>query len=501
MDANPLSPAQRWVLFIALSLATFMMVLDYSIANVSIPYIAGDLAVSNEEGLYVITTFAVGNAIGLIMTGWISKRFGEIKTMTLSLTLFTLFSLLCGLSITLPMLVANRFLQGLVAGPIVPLSQSLLHKYGSPETHTRDLSIWSTIVITAPVLGPVLGGYISDWYHWPWIFYINIPVGIFCIAAIWTIMKNRESETEKVPVDLAGLILLTIGVSCLQFLLDKGQDWDWLRSDKIWVLLVGTIAGFTYLILWEKIAKTPFIDLKLLKIPSFLLSIICLLFSYAMYFGSVVVVPLWLQEYMTYNATWAGIAVCSIGVAPLFLSLTTPKIIQKLGSLKTLMLSFFFFGAGCFYSAYFTVQVDLFHISLARFIFGFGFVCYVTPLFGISTQDIPMEKLPAATGLFHFVRSMMGGIGTSVFTTLWIRRTYFHHERIGETLTIYNPIVPPTVGKESLTLLNTSLDQQAAILSINEMFFLMGWLFLALIALLIGWTAYIRKVGVRVQRG
>ncbi len=156
MDTEPLSPSQRWILFVALSLATFMMVLDYSIANVSIPYIAGDLAVSNEEGLYVITTFAVGNAIGLIMTGWLTKRFGEIRVMMLSLSLFTFLSLFCGLSITLPMLVGNRFLQGLVAGPIVPLSQSLLHKYGSPETHTRDLSIWATIVITAPVLGPVL---------------------------------------------------------------------------------------------------------------------------------------------------------------------------------------------------------------------------------------------------------------------------------------------------------------------------------------------------------
>ncbi|HEX2582763.1 MAG TPA: DHA2 family efflux MFS transporter permease subunit, partial [Chlamydiales bacterium] len=411
-------------------------------------------------------------------------------TMTFSLFLFTLFSLFCGLSITLPMLVGSRFIQGLVAGPIVPLSQSLLHKYGSVETHARDLSIWATIVITAPVLGPVLGGYISDWYHWPWIFYINIPVGIFCIAAIGSIMKSRESKTERLSPDYTGLILLSIGVSCLQILLDKGQQWDWLYSKSIWILLIGTILGFTYFILWERIAKSPFIDLNLLKIPSFTLSLICLIFSYAMYFGSVVVVPLWLQEYMNYNATWAGIAVCSLGIAPLLLSLITPIIMQKLGLLKTLMVSFFFFGAGCFYSAYFTLQVDLFHLSLARFIFGFGFVCYITPLFSISTQEIPLEKLPAATGLFHFVRAMMGGIGTSVFSTLWIRRTYFHHERIGEALTIYNPILPPQTGKSSLTLLNQSLDQQAALLAINDMFFLMGWLFLALIVLLIGWTIY-----------
>ena len=164
-----------------------------------------------------------------------------------------------------------------------------------------------------------------------------------------------------------------------------------------------------------------------------------------------------------------------------------------LGPLKTLMVGFCFFSVGCFYSAYFTVQVDLFHIALSRFLFGFGFVCYINPLFTISTLEIPLEKLPSATGLFHFVRSMMGGVGTSVFTTLWLRRTYFHHERIGETITPYNPMIPPQTGEQSLTLLNNALDQQAALLSINEVFFLMGWLFAGLVALLLAWTFFQTK--------
>jgi len=490
MNNGPLTFAQRWTLFIALSLATFMMVLDYSIANVSLPYIAGDLGVSNQQGTYVITTFAVGNAIGLAMTGWLTKRFGEVKTMLVSILFFTLFSVLCGLSITLPMLVFSRFMQGLIAGPIIPLSQSLLLKYGTSETHSRDLSIWSMIVITAPVLGPLLGGYISDWYKWPWIFYINVPVGIFCVAAIWIILKDRESKTEKVPADYSGMFLLALGVSCLQVFLDKGQEWDWFRSEKIWLLTIGMILGFTYLIIRENTTKSPLIDLKLLKVPTFLLSIVCLMFSYAMYFGSVVLVPLWLQEYMHYNAEWAGIAVCSLGIAPVFLSFLAPIFMKKYGLIKMLMLSFFFFAVACFYSAFFTIQADVGHISFARFIFGFGFICYIAPLLSISVQQISLEKLPMATGLFHFVRSMMGGVGTSVFTTLWMRRTYFHHERIGETLTIYNPILPPTVGQERLALLNGSVDQQAAMLAINDTFLLMGCLFTSLIVLLLIWNYY-----------
>jgi DHA2 family multidrug resistance protein len=475
------SPAHRFLLFVFISLASFLIVLDYSIANVSIPYIAGSLSVSNEQGTYVITTFAVGSAISLAMTGFLSKRIGEVRLLVSSILLFTFFSWVCGISISLEMIVVSRFLQGLVAGPLVPLSLSTLIKYGTEKTRTRDISIWSTIVIAAPVVGPVMGGWLSDWYSWPWIFYINIPIGIPCALVLWLLLRDKETPIVKVPSDIPGIILLALFVSSLQVILDKGQQWDWWRSELIWILAIITILSFTYLLIRERWTEHPLLDLSLFKIPTFLISVICLVFSYAVYFGSVVVVPLWLQEYMGYNAEWAGMAVCTLGIAPVLFTMVTPHIIHRFGNLKTLMLSLFLFGAGCLYSLFFTPQVDFYHVAMGRFIFGFGFVCYAAPLFGLCVQEIPKERLPSATGIYHFVRAMVGGFGTSIFTTIWMRRTYFHHMRTAEVLTPYNPLLPSEPNIESLTLLNRGVDVQAALLAINDIFLLMTLLYVALI--------------------
>lgn len=489
-----LSPFTRFVLFISLSLATFMIVLDYSIANVSIPYIAGDLAVSNEEGTYVITSFAVGNAIGLALTAWLTRRLGAVKLLVASILLFTLFSWTCGLSTDLVMIIVSRFIQGLVAGPVIPLSQSLLLREGTEKSRPRDIAIFSTVVITAPVFGPILGGYISDWYVWSWIFYINIPVGLYCALTIWAIMHKRETPTEKAPSDIIGIVLLVFWVSCLQILLDKGEDWDWLNSNRIRLLMIGAVIGFTYFIIRELWHRAPLMQLRLFKIPSFSLSVFCLLVSYAIYFGTIVLVPLWLQEYMGYTAEWAGFAVCTIGVAPVFLTMLVPRIMQWLGYLWTLIVGFFFFGLACFLTSYFfTTNIDIVHIAWSRFIFGFGFIFYINPLISMNVQDISQDGLPSAAGIFHFVRAMIGGVGTSVFTTQWIRRTIFHHERIGGSLTPFNPFTPPATNEASLAQLNASLDQQSSILALNDSFFLMGWLFVGLIVLLIGWYFFGKK--------
>lgn len=472
------------LLFLALSLATFMFVLDYSIANIAIPYIAGDLSVSTDQGIYVITSFAVGNAIGLGMTGWLTKRIGDVSLLCLSILLFTFFSWVCGTSFSLEMLVISRFIQGLVAGPMVPLSQSMIIAHAAPQNRTRDLALWSTVVIAAPVVGPVLGGYISEWYRWPWIFYINIPIGLCSTVAIWLISRAKQSPKEKAPLDLVGFFLLSIGVTCLQIFLDKGQQWDWMNSNTIRILLTTSIVSFTLLIIYELFHENPFLELRLFRIPSYTLSIICLMVSYAIYFGSIVIVPLWLQEYMDYDATWAGIAVCSLGIAPILFAYFTSKVILKLGNVRTLMICFAIFAAACFFTAYFfTTQVNIQVISFSRFFFGVALVLYVPSLFAMSASAIATPKLPSAMGIFHFIRAMVGGIGSSVFVTLFQRRTIFHHERLASTLTPSNPELPDL----QLPLLNRFTDVQAAMLSLNDAFFLMGWLFIGLVVLLAIW--------------
>src|ERR1700728_4212879 len=226
----PLRGAALAVGTIALSLATFMNVLDTSIANVSLPAIAGDLGVSPDQGTWVITSFGVANAISLPLTGWLTRRFGQVRLFTTSVVLFVIASFLCALAPTLSLLILARVLQGAVAGPMIPLSQALLLSSYPKAKSGMALAMWSMTTLVAPVVGPVLGGWITDNISWPWIFYINIPVGIVAGIATWAIYHRRESATAKVPVDAVGLGLLMLWVGSMQVMLDKGKDLDWFNS-------------------------------------------------------------------------------------------------------------------------------------------------------------------------------------------------------------------------------------------------------------------------------
>jgi DHA2 family multidrug resistance protein len=236
---------------LALSLATFMNVLDSSIANVSLPAIAGDLGVSADQGTWVITSFGVANAISVPLTGWLTQRFGAVRLFTTSVLLFVLASWLCGLAPSLELLIAARVLQGLVAGPMIPLSQTLLLS-SYPRTRAgMALAMWSMTTLVAPVVGPLLGGWITDNIAWPWIFYINLPVGLVAAVITWALYRERETPTRHQPIDLVGLALLVLWVGALQVMLDKGKELDWFQSRQIVTLAVVAAIGFAVFLLWE----------------------------------------------------------------------------------------------------------------------------------------------------------------------------------------------------------------------------------------------------------
>src|SRR3982075_3969433 len=250
-QSQPLTGSALTIGTIALSLATFMNVLDTSIANVSIPAISGDLGVSPDQGTWVITSFGVANAISLPLTGWLTRTFGQVKLFIWSVTLFTVASFLCALAPSLNMLILFRVLQGAVAGPMMPLSQALLlSSYPKAKAGTA-LGMWSITTLVAPVVGPVLGGWITDNIAWPWIFYINIPVGIVAGIATWIIYRKRETATARIPIDKVGLGLLVIWVGAMQVLLDKGKDLDWFNSGQIALLAVVAVVGFALFLVWE----------------------------------------------------------------------------------------------------------------------------------------------------------------------------------------------------------------------------------------------------------
>lgn len=491
---KPLEGSSLLLAALALSLATFLIVLDYSIANVSIPYIAGDLGVSANQGTYVITSFAVGSAIVLAISGWLTKRVGIVRLTTYSLLGFGALSWVCGVSQNLTMLVIARFIQGLLAGPLVPVSQSLTVMIFPPEKKNAALAFWSTIVIVAPIVGPILGGWISYDFHWPWIFFINIPICLFATIIIKTQLKTFETPKEKPPTDWFGLILLAVGVSSLQFLLDKGEQYDWLNSHLIVFCMVTSIVCFTYLIGWELTSKNPILALRLFKIPSYTISILYIATMYAIYFGGVVLVPLWLQEYMGYTPIWAGVAVAPIGILPLFFSGLIGKMVGKTGAILPLSISLIFFALSSFDGAYFTTNIDLWHIAISRFLFGLGILFFIVPLFQLSVRDIPNDKLPSSTGMFHFVRAMMGGVGTSVFTTMWIRRSAFHHANQVAAILPNRPAVGDYYmkleqlgihGEKAQAIVNDAATNQAALLALNDCFYLMGWIFIGMLAILL----------------
>src|SRR6201996_4495668 len=248
---------------IALSLATFMNVLDTSIANVSIPAISGDLGVSPDQGTWVITSFGVANAISLPLTGWLTRTFGQVRLFVWSIGLFTVASFLCALAPSLNMLILFRVLQGAVAGPMMPLSQSLLLSSYPKARAGAALGMWSIVTLVAPVVGPVLGGWITDNISWPWIFYINVPVGVLAGIATWFIYHKRETPTVRVPIDKVGLFLLVLWVGAMQVMLDKGKDLDWFNSGEIITLAVVAVVGFVIFMVWELTEEHPVVELSL----------------------------------------------------------------------------------------------------------------------------------------------------------------------------------------------------------------------------------------------
>ncbi|MGL5626419.1 MAG: DHA2 family efflux MFS transporter permease subunit [Candidatus Rhabdochlamydia sp.] len=489
---EPLSKIQQFFATFTLCLASLIMALDYSIANVSLSYIAGDLAISADEGIYVITSFAVGNSIALPITHWLSKRIGNVKLITWSLLLFVLFSWACGLAHQVMELIIFRFLQGFAAGPLIPLSQILLLHIYPPHKKQMALALWGTIVIVGPIIGPIIGGWITYNYSWPWIFYINIPIGLFSACTIWTLLRNRESKIEKLALDWIGLFLLATGVICLQILIDKGEVWDWFGSHLVRGLAITTSLSFILLGIWSFFHKSPLIDLTLFKIRSYTTSIIALFLAYSSYFGSVVLIPLWLQQNMGYTAEWAGFALAPVGFAPVLFSRWIPKLLAKLGTLALFSISFSFFAFSCFFTSHFNTDIPINMVYFTRFIFGFGVLFFTVPLFSLSLQDIPPDKLNSSSGFFNFVRAMVGGIGTSVFTTLWIRRTSYHHSILIESITPFSQETSkfltrlsriPLEESQKLEFLNDSINTQAAMLGLNDCFFFMGWIFLGLIPL------------------
>lgn len=492
-DLPPLTGGRLVLLTLSLSLGIFMNVLDVSIANVAIPSIAGDLGVSPDNGTWVITSFAVSQAIMLPITGWLARRFGEVRLYLISTALFTLTSIFCGLAVDLPMLIFFRVLQGAVSGPMIPLSQSILLANYPEHRKGFATSIWAMTAVVGPICGPVLGGWITDNYTWSWIFYINAPVGIFSVVFTAITLVGRETAITKSPIDIVGLTLLVIGIGCLQILLDKGNDLDWFHSDIILALGVISIIALSFLIIWELTEQHPIIDLRLFEIRNFTVGTIGLTLGFLVYFSNVVIFPLWLQTQMGYTPTWAGLAAAPVGILPFLLTPFVGFYMGKMDLRIIITVGFIVFAFTSFWQSNFYTGVGFTQLIEPRFLQGLGITFFFTPLVTIIISGLPAQRVASALGLTNFCRILGGSFGTSISVTLWSRREAFHHSRLVEGINDYNPIHAQALEQlniffnseaKSLEQINNVVTNQAYMLSTNDIFWLSGWMFTILIALI-----------------
>ena len=491
---KPLQGGALAMLTLVLSLATFMLVLDSTIANVAIPIIAGDLGASSSQGTWVITSFGVANAISIPITGWLAKRFGEVRLFLIATLLFVLASWLCGIANSLEMLIVFRVLQGAVAGPIIPLSQSLLLNNYPPEKRGMALAFWSMTIVVAPICGPILGGWISDNIHWGWIFFINVPIGLAVVLISWKILEGRESRISHQPVNTIGLILLALGVGALQLMLDQGRELDWFNSTEIVVLTIIAAVGLIALIIWELTDNNPVVDVSLFKSRNFTVGCVSTSLAFLVYSGTVVLIPLLLQQVYNYTATWAGLAAAPVGLLPILLAPIIGKFGNKIDMRILITVSFMVYALTFYWRAVtFEPEMTFMDVALPQFVQGLAVACFFMPLTTITLSGLPPEKMASASSLFNFLRTLAGSIGTSLTTFIWYNREAVHHTQLTEVINPYNPISQQffqTMGsfglseEQTASYLARQITAQGFIIGANEIFLVSAITFISLVVLI-----------------
>jgi len=418
-EPQPLTGVRLIVAAFALALANFVVVLDTTIANVSVPHIAGGLAVSPTQGTWVITSYAVADAISVPLTGWLAMRFGTVRWFMISIIGFGIFSFLCGVSRTLDALVLFRVLQGLAGGPLMPLSQILLLRIFPKEKAGIGLAIWAMTTTTAPILGPILGGTISDNWTWPWIFFINLPVVAICAFGVFTLLTPYETKRAKARIDVIGLILLVVSVGAFQIMLDTGREHDWFGSVWIVGLAVVSAISFAAFVIWELTDANPVVNLRIFRFRGFTFATMAISLGFGAFFAQVVLTPLWLQQVAGYTATQTGFIVAWLGVFAVLLSPVAAGLMTKVDVRITISGGILWMAVMSVLRASWNADVGYWTLALPHILQGIGMPFFFVGLTALALSSVPAQHQTSAAGLMSFLRTLCGAIGTAVATTAW----------------------------------------------------------------------------------
>src|SRR5947209_12932273 len=445
MDAaEPSRPAiNPWIIALAVTLATFMEVLDTSIANVALPHIAGSLSAGTDESTWVLTSYLVSNAIVLPLSGWISSIIGRKRFYMSCVALFTVSSLLCGLAPNLAMLIFFRVLQGAGGGGLQPSEQAILADTFPPAKRGMAFAVYGIAVVMAPAIGPTLGGWITDNYTWRWIFFVNIPVGIISLLLTSRLIQDpphlRRRKLSEMKIDYVGLGFVALGLGTLQIILDKGQRDDWFESHFILALSIISAASLLFVIWWEWRQKDPVIDLHLFRERTFAAAnFLMFMLGFAL-LGSTLLLPLFMQTLLGYTAQQAGMALSPGGFTIMVLMPIVGFMLTRYDARRLMVFGLAVLSFSLFHMTGFDLGVDFRTVVLARMIQSVGMAFLFVPINTAAYSFLPREKNNAASGLVNLARNIGGSVGISLVTTMLARRAQFHQARLGENATLLNP--------------------------------------------------------------
>jgi MFS transporter, DHA2 family, multidrug resistance protein len=432
LAAGPWRPkVNPWLIAVVVAMAAFMEVLDTSIANVALPYIAGSIGASNDESTWVLTSYLVSNAIVLPISGWFASTLGRKRFFMLCLVIFTLSSLLCGIAPSLGAIILFRVLQGAGGGGLQPMAQAILADTFPPEKRGLAFALYGVTVVVAPTIGPTLGGWITDNYTWRWIFFINLPVGILALFLVFRLIEDppwaKRLAGAGVKFDYIGVALLTLGVGALQVMLDKGQEDDWFGSHFIITLAILAGVGLISLVIWEWFQKKPIVEVRLFKNLNFLGANAMMFILGIMLFSSLVMMPLFLQTLMGYTSESAGLVLSGGGLILLFLMPIAGTLASKIQARYIIAFGWLSLAFAMYYSTqHLDLQISFWAASVLRVVQVFGLGFLFVPITLASYVGMPAEKSNSVSGLVNFMRNIGSSIGTSMVTTLIARRAQFH---------------------------------------------------------------------------
>jgi MFS transporter, DHA2 family, multidrug resistance protein len=418
-EPAPLTGRKLFFAGFAIALANFIVVLDITIANVSVPHIAGGLAISPTQGTWVITSYAVADAISVPLSGWLAARFGVVRLFIMALIGFGAFSILCGLSSSLGMLVIFRICQGFSGGPLMPLSQTLLMRVFSRQRAPLATAVWAMTTVSAPIAGPILGGWISDGWSWPWIFFINVPVVLFCIFMALRMLKPFETATARPPIDRVGLLLLITWVAAFQIMLDTGRENDWFGSPFVVAMAIIAAIGFAAFIIWELTAANPVVDIRVFRFRSFAAGTAAVGIGYGAFFVSIVMTPLWLQQVVGYNATNAGYATALAGVFAVMISPVAARLSGLTDVRRLACFGVVWMGAVSIMRTEWTIDADFWTYALPQLLQGIGMPFFFIGMTALAMSGVATSEITSAAGIMAFVRTLSGAVGTALATTAW----------------------------------------------------------------------------------